>query len=411
MNKNKLVLIFLFAASVLLSGCYDDREIDETGYIIAVGIDTSDDGDYKYTFQFSAPLAASSGGEEDDDEPSGKMFDAENPTVNNVVVKAQNFYVAKNMLNNFLSKNIDMSHLKLIVFSYDMEKDGFMRHSQLLQYEREVRPHTKLAVAEDSAEAFIRSVNPELEANTSKYYELMALRSNNIYAPEKELRDFTDESSTMCKSSVLPLACVLEYTSSADFKMSEEERKPWVDAEGARVSTSRSDLRGMAVFKDRELLGKMDADSALIYNIMMRDVKYCTVSIRNPNNENEIMTLGISIPKKAAYKIDRNGGKTHITARMTLNAEFIGEQLPTGFDTYDEMYGYAEKIISGKISDFLYSLSDDFGADILNIGKCIRGRYLTIRDWEKANWEEEFKNAEFGAEVKLRHTGAESDAV
>ena len=75
------------------------------------------------------------------------------------------------------------------------------------------------------------------------------------------------------------------------------------------------------------------------------------------------------------------------------------------------MYGYAEKIISGKISDFLYSLSDNFGADILNVGKCIRGRYLTISDWERASWEDEFKNAEFAAEVKLRHTEAESDAV
>ncbi len=256
----------------LLCGCFDDKEIDETAYIIAIGIDCAGESDYKYTFQFSAPLAMSGGGDEggskkevSDDDPNA-IADSGNPGVHNVIIKAADFYVAKNMLNNFLSKNIDMSHLKIIVFSPEVDRSGYVSHSQMFLHEREVRPHTCLAVAERSAEEFIRSVNPELEVNTAKYYELMSLRSNNVYAPVKMLRDFADSSGETGKDAVLPIARISKYKSSAEFSAGSAAApdSDWIEADGAKISSSRSDMRGMAVFRkqadsDRSLIQSFDS--------------------------------------------------------------------------------------------------------------------------------------------------------
>lgn len=412
MKRAEAVLLATVLTALLLTGCYDDKEIDETGYIIAVGIDKAADGDYKYTFQFSAPLATTEGGgggkapeddgEDEGDEDEDIIADAGNSGVNNVIVKAPDFYVAKNMLNNFLSKNVNMSHLKLIVFSPDMDRAGFLRHSQLLRREREVRPHTSLAVAQKSAEEFIRCVNPELEANTAKYYELMSLQSNNIYAPEKKLRDFADESDTMGGDSVLPVACIAKYDRSADFAPSEDTGEAWVKAtDGARISDSKSELRGMAVFKNRELCGVMDGDSALVYNILTRSIKNCTVSIRSRYDRNEIMTFSIGIPHRTSYKINTYGARCIINVDTVLDIEFVGENLPGGYGSYSELYGYAQQVIRDKILDFMDSVSGELKADILNIGKTYRMRFLTWQSWEEANWERLYRNADFDIKLKF----------
>ena len=55
MRKFKLLsaLLVTILSAYLLCGCFDDREIDETAYIIALGIDKGEGNYYIYTFQFS----------------------------------------------------------------------------------------------------------------------------------------------------------------------------------------------------------------------------------------------------------------------------------------------------------------------------------------------------------------------
>ena len=38
MKRASVVLVLIITVAVLFSGCYDGREIDETAYIIAIGI-------------------------------------------------------------------------------------------------------------------------------------------------------------------------------------------------------------------------------------------------------------------------------------------------------------------------------------------------------------------------------------
>lgn len=393
----------------LLCGCFDDKEIDETAYIIAIGIDCAGESDYKYTFQFSAPLAMSGGGDEggskkevSDDDPDA-IADSGNPGVHNVIIKAADFYVAKNMLNNFLSKNIDMSHLKIIVFSPEVDRSGYVSHSQMFLHEREVRPHTCLAVAERSAEEFIRSVNPELEVNTAKYYELMSLRSNNVYAPVKMLRDFADSSGETGKDAVLPIARISKYKSSAEFSAGSAAApdSDWIEADGAKISSSRSDMRGMAVFRKQEPVGEMDDDSALIYNILTHGIKKCTVSLKSAYSSRDTVSFRVLIPEAAHFKIEQSGGKYTIAVTAALNVEYMGGQLPSGYRSYDELFAQARSAFESKISDFLYATSRDFGADILDIGKSFRSGFSDWNSLCAVDWSSIYQAADFSVDVRL----------
>ncbi len=396
--KNKFLLIFLLP--LLLSGCYDNREIDETAYIVALGIDKEDNREYSYTFQFSAPLAISKEGEGGEkSEESSKQDEGgkdKNSTVRNLTINAPDFYVAKNMINNFMSKNIDMSHLKLIVFSAKVNEGDLENHSQLLLREREVRPHTAIAVAAESAAGYLEKVNPELEANTSKYYELMSLRSNNLYAPTKRLHDFVDELTAKESDTVLPIA--LSGSQTADFP-ADSSVPEWISAHNSSVTSDHSALYGMAIFKDGKLTAAMDGDSAMIFNLLTQSIQSCTFTVKDKYTPSNTLSFRLIIPERASYKIQPD--LKQITVSQSLQAEFLGGTLPKGYRTEDALYSYALSVLSRRIEDYFTDLSKEKDADIMQLRRHLRKNFLTWDEWNNFDWNSFYKNAKFFINIKF----------
>ncbi len=397
--KNKFILLLFFLLIPTLSGCYDEKEIDETAYIIALGIDKGEGENYSYTFQFSSPLSLSNsesgeGSSQESGEKQGKS--GENSTVSNLVIDAPDFYIAKNMTNNFLSKNVDMSHLKLIVFSSQIDAGGVEDHSQLLLHEREVRPHTAIAVAATSAGKYIENVNPELESNTSKYYELMSLRSNNVYAPSKRLHDFVDDMTAKNSDSVLPIAVNGEELKNFP---SDNSISGWMTPHNSQIASSHSVLSGMAIFKDGKLSGAMDGDSAMIFNILNRSIKDCTITVANQSAPDETLSFRLTVLEPASYNTDIENNSINIS--QSLQLEFLGLRLPQGYRSFDELYSYTQKVLTQRIQDFLNDISRTKKADILDIRNHLRLRFATWEEWNNFDWDNFYQKAKFSVNIDI----------
>ncbi len=378
-NIKSLMLFFLFSVLLLFCGCYDWQEIDETAYIIALGIDKSKNDTYAYTFQLANPLEMVSG----EEDASGKSSDS---SVKNFVIDAPDFYTAKNQLNNFLSKSTDMSHLKLIVFSALLEEGEFLQHSQFLMHEREVRPHTNVAVTVKTAEEFIKSVKPTLEANTAKYYELLGLRSDSLYAPSVTISAFLDQISEGGRAAVLPLACFGDKTQNSTM----DNQDFWINSDSAQIDVQNVSLNGMAVFKDGKICGFMNSDCALIFNILSAKINTCTITLKNPADQSSNLVFKLNVPKSAKYSIASTDNKYKITITQNLELEFVGSFLPKGFSTENELYNFAKQVILQKITAFVYDTSRTKAADILNIGDHVKGQIENQNDWQNI-----FETAEY----------------
>lgn len=398
MKKFSCVLIALIAISLLLCGCYDSREIDETAYLIALGIDAADSGGFTYTLQFSAPLATVEGG----GGGGGGEEEKKNATVTNLSISAPDFYTAKNMTNNFLSKSINMSHLKLIVFSKAVDEHGFLHHSRFLLREREIRPHTAVAVTAGKAKGYLEAVNPRLEANTAKYYELMALRSNNVYSPNKKLSRFVDEIRSSDGISVLPVAHSGEKI---DDENPLEITAPWVNTSDFEVHSKEAGLQGMAIFKNGKIISVDTGSGGMLYNIITGGIKNCTVSLKNPYAENEILSFGVNIPEAASYKIDNKKKPCRITVNQGFDVDFYGGTLPTGFKDNGQVYAFAKGCFQKAFSEFFYDLSRNKKADIINLDKYFRMQFLTENSPELSDWSKIFETAEFEFNIDFFEKG------
>ena len=398
MKAKAFSAIILFLSMFFLTGCYDAKEIDETAYILALGIDKKSDSTYSYTFQFSTPLAVSEEPEKKSENPeeSGKSSESKSKSSTNLTINAPDFYVARNLTNNFLSKNIDMSHLKLIVFASDIEPQDLENHSRLLMHEREVRPHTAIAVSASAASDFLENVNPEPESNTSKYYELMWLRSNNAYAPTKQLHDFVDELTSGPRDTVLPIA--LKGKDLTKFP-ADNKIQGWTGTAHTSVKTDSSILCGMAVFKNGKLAGAMDGDSAMIYNILKNNIKNCTITIENTHQAGQTISFRVIIPQKADF--DVNHQTKEISIMQELHAEFLGTSLPKGYNSFDELYSDFRRMITNRTQQFLSDISKKTGADILALHRKTRPQFQTLQDWKSFNWNEFYQNAEISVNINL----------
>ena len=383
----KFLCLLMVVSVLLLSGCYDASEVEETAYLIALGIDNAENNAFNYTFQFAAPLAIS-GGEEggggggSDSQPKkeGEILDAKNPTVKNILICAPDFYTAKNILTNYLSKTVNMSHLKMIVCSEDFAKDGLKKHSQLFLEEREIRPGTFIALSEDKAEQFLKAVKPDLEGSTSKYYELSNSEKTLVFAPSVRLGDFVSKSAIFDKSSVLPIAVV--------------------DKE--KVATA---LYGMGVFKDSVLIGKMNGDEALLFNVLSGTEKRFSFSVNDPRNEGERLSFDNSILKTPVFKIEERAGSLKITTEIYLNMEFIGAKLPDGYKSEDEVLALGENELKSRLANFMLKTARDFSADILSIERFYKNKFFTIDEQENASFKEKYRTAEFITLIKRSNKG------
>ncbi len=205
-SKKAAVLIAAVLSVFLLSGCGGKREVENTAYIIAVGIDASDEGGYDFTLQFSNPLKSGSDTDASAPEEDGnnEEKEEEKPT-NNLSLRAPNIFEAVEDSKSYLGKSPTLSHLKLIVFSREVLKSGAAAEicGGFLGAD-EVRPETKLCAAE-SAKEYLTEAKPSLEESTARYYELLFSKRSATGGLETNLTDFFSRAADGGTGAVMPI--------------------------------------------------------------------------------------------------------------------------------------------------------------------------------------------------------------
>ena len=322
MKRIALVLIFTLYVPLVFSSCYDSKEIDETGYVIALGINNG-----LFTFQLASPLKMLEGGDNNEEKgtepPKDKdiyVIKGENSTVVNLSVKSENIYEALAILNNRLSKKVDLSHLKIVVFSKYVAQNGIKEYIDFLQNQREIRPNTNLAVAENP-QSFLTKLKPQLEMSTAKYYELTNKTYNNNFSVTKTIREFLNEIPN--GTTVLPVGTDTEF-------------------------------RGMVFLKDYRIIKEGTPEECTIYNILSGSTESYYINIDNKEYK-------IALNKKPKIKTDKNSAKIQLSLDINSNYNQIKAKTEKKFLDYIEKHSYPhiEKYIK-----YSYLVQDSFEKNI-----------------------------------------------
>ncbi len=411
--------IIIFCA-VAFSGYLHEQDINDLAYVIAIGFDVGNDDKLKLTFQISIPSGNSSGSS-----GSGGSSSSEKGVSDtlNQTVECNSFNSGLNTANNIISKRLNLSHCKFIIFSEELASLGILDYIYTLENNIELRSNCNILVSTSTAEEFINSSTPILEHSTSKYYEIITTSSkysgytsnatlNTVYT---SIVDDFSETSTMLGNVQKEEGSEDESSSGGESSSGEGGSSDGKSSSGGNSSSSgqtssedgmASDIiiGGMAVFKKDKLVGTLSKEETVPYLIVTDKLKECVVSIPSPFSEGNYIDLHIYdfSKTKNSVKLDSSGPK--ITTNITLKSTILSNDFDFDSSSNEDI----AKIISAasdyfkeQIMNYYEKTAREFKSDITGLGKHAVYKFPTIDDWEKYNWSEKFETATFDVNVQV----------
>ena len=416
MGRNAVRIICLvfsiFLICGIFSGCYDRREIDELAYVIAIGFDKGITNVLKITLQIAVPKALGGGG------GSGGEG-GQSTTI--TTVETSSIYAGLNMINNYVSKQINLSHAKAIVFSEELAREGIQKYMHSLIRGKEFRGNMNIVVARGSAEDYICSIKPILEINPAKYYEMnYSSYKYTGFTSNTQLLDFYIQEESTTEQAVATLAGVGKYKSSQDFTLEVSTYKgkgepypyggDFKAGDIPKTGEVKGEIMGLAVFDGDKMVGELDGKETTFYLMLNGKYNYSYVSIPDPMYKNDVVMLNMSQSRRPVRKVEIVDGKPKIKIKILLEADILSIQSGKNYDNVENLPLLeitTEDFIKKGMLDFLNKTSKDFKSDICGFGRDVKGRFLTWKEWENFKWLSRYKDSEFDlfVDLKIRRSG------
>lgn len=393
------ILVFVF----VLSGCSDAAEPDSLGYVVAIGIDTPENGSSKFdiTLQFANPVKISGGASEKGGEGGAD-------TINNITVSAPGIYSAVNLANHIISKVFTLSHTKLIVFSEDMAKSGLKDILETIGRSGDIRPNTYFAISKGSAKDFLESVKPETEVNPVRYYTMLFENDYSGFIPHNLSQDFYFFSVSDEKSTVLPLCAVSQKKGTYN---SENMGYQYLleDYTAGEIPSDKKEIQimGMAIFDNDKMVGEMGDIETEIYNLLSAQYRSGYTSYYYSRTPGEPVTVLQQQNKKPKISVDTSSQTPKISLKIYIEADFYSSTPSVSVEDHlDEFTKEASHELKSQIESFL-TKTQQMGTDIVGFGSYAKRNFKDVKGFSDYKWKEKYPNSliDVNVDFSVRRTG------
>lgn len=385
--KKYIALFLILTLSLFsLSGCYNIYNIDHLAYVVALGFDVGQNNEIKLSFQLSVPGNSSE---------SGGSSQSDNTIVNSIECSSIDSGI--NLLNSYLSKEINLSHCKVIVFSEEFAYNGLSKSLYSLINNVQIRPDCSVIISKCNAEYFLSNSEPTLEKLTARYYEVAPTSSDYTgYTEDITLsKFFSDFNSTFSQCHGILGSINTESSQSTDKTQSNSEtsleRKPTIEN------------MGLAIFSGDKLVGELSGLDTICHQIIISELDTCNIVIASPFEDGETISLYVRLLNDTKNNVKLTNTGAYITSKVELEARILTmDENSQYLDEYylKELEKYANSYMQDKIYTYLYKISKEFNSDIDGFGKYAVKNFLTWNDWINYNWLDNFKNSFFEVTVE-----------
>lgn len=348
--KRIVFTILTLTVMFTTSSCYDSVEVDDMIYVLAVGVDLGEDENFEYTFQSAVPLNISSGVE------TGFASSEESVTLQNIEASAPNLYSAIDTANQKVTKEINISHCKLIIFSKKIAESYLESQLKAVTQNPNFRPLVYVAIADGLAKDYLNNVSSPFELSPSRYYEAFF---NKDYSPQS----FTAKLYDFEKSKIIAVPLI---------------------GKDNKITTS--------IIKDNVQIGILDDKETVALNILTGKYNngYLTVDKNLP-------AINLSQDKLPQFTVDTNND----SLKIYINLNFYGTAT-SSINNKNDLDKAIKFHLENLCLNLLKKSSKELKADIVNIERYAKTKFATASDFEKYNWTQKYNDAQFFVNVNYR---------
>ncbi|AIQ75212.1 MULTISPECIES: Ger(x)C family spore germination protein [Paenibacillus] len=201
MKRLTTILISLLVLT-LTSGCWDNKELDEYGYVQAVAIDQSEDNRIVITTHFYNPSTKIEMGQAGD--PASKGI--------NIVTSGETFFEAIREIPAKFGRKAKWDHMRVILIGEQLARTSNIREVlDFFSRDQEPRGTVLPLIAEQSAAPFL-DINPFIEQTIGQQYKRMET-SGALYAAKTSKIPLYELAIQMCSPSNTSIIPYLHKTS------------------------------------------------------------------------------------------------------------------------------------------------------------------------------------------------------
>ena len=281
-----LVILFAFSAS------YTYDNIDNLAYVIAIGVDSSEEnGKIKVSFQFTDTSGYSDKG----------SSNSSSSIIN--TVEASSLESAVNLINSYVGKNINLAHCKVIVFSEAIAQKGLYDHIYSLINNSQIRPTSNIVISRCDAKYYIENSVSQYEKIITKYYEVFPNSATYTgYTSDVTLGEFFNQMVDKTGNATAILGGV--NTNTSQNIGSNQQDNDILANESSIIGERGTENIGLAVFKGGTLVGELTALDSLCHSIIINEVNTFLISVPDPKDNEKTIDISVSPYKKTKIHSD-----------------------------------------------------------------------------------------------------------
>ncbi len=386
-----IVLIFL-----VLTGCYDKVELEQQSYVIAIGVDKTDEkGVFRFTFQIANPEVGSTVGAGSSEDPK-----------ETVTLTGGDILTATNTANSFVSKEITLDQTKVLIISEELARSGdFIRIIQSASRTTQIRRGVQIIVSKENASVFLNNNNPKLETRPHKYYQYMISRAKETgIIPDADIHRFFQ-----ITEGDADLFLAIYATTEIGKTKHDGYEDEYIAGEIPQQGGNTTQFMGSAVFKEGVMIDTLDGQETRIslvfdYTQNLDDLLSTYV---DPVDDEYRIAADYSQKTAPEVKVKYNKNKpTKIDVTVNFQIEILA--IPSLVDyaknkEYQKLLSKSiEEALEKKASELIKKTQEVYRAEPFYWSLFVRKYFRTIEQYEQADWNENiYPNADITVNYNL----------
>ena len=360
-----IVTVGLFS----LTGCQTAMGIDKFYYIIALGIDFSEN----HLLKVSIQTTDNGSGESNGSSGSGS---SQSSNYKIYSVEAETIDSAITILNNYLSKKVNLSHCSALVFSEEVARSGISPYISALNNNTELRHSCEFLISSGSATDVLDMVSKSGESFTSRLFDYLTTSSD--YTGYSIISTFGTFFSSLQNSYRQPCAVYTE------------------------VKDDIIQNSGIAVFRDDTMIGTLNVLDSISHLMVTNALNTCQISIDSPFKENEKADLQLRLYKNTDISFDMINHAPYITLDLYPEGTIIssGESFDyTDNNHIKKMEQATNDYIENIMKQYLYRITKEYQSDIAGFSGKYSSEFLTKDEFDNTHFQELFRESFFEVHV------------
>jgi spore germination protein KC len=411
MSKRFIFLSVLLCLLITLTtGCWGSKEIDEAGYAIALGLDTGPGQNLIISALIDNPGVTSGlGGNESAFTPGQmRVFTVEAPTI----------FSGINLINTVLENQIELSHLKMVIFGETLAKQDIEPYTDVLTRWRKFRRTFYIAVAQGEAKAVIESIVPPAGYNGAEFIENMFTSQAYVgYTPENQMLHFYNALKAKGEDPIAPLVAprISKYnltanqekqlmTGTTDFNTDTGDPGNYTAGETPVSGDSSLQFMGTAIFRRGKMMDKLTGNETLALKALRGELTRAFISVPDPDLPNKLMQLELTQIHQPRIKVFRIKDQLRVKVHLSLLDDTVGIESNRQYETPQNISRIQQTVTKWVKSECLnvFQKAQASGCDIFGFGNYARWLVPDWPSWQRWDWNSDFKNLKLDLSVTTR---------